>query len=571
MRDAHTQPKWRCWHCNTSSSLRMFSSADELNDHLENCHSTEVKDSLRSTVLEHSIVRAQHALRECPFCGGFPIEIEERPSLQDREEALEKLEKHVREHLANVALILAPRETGEPVDTMSDSISDAKAGENSERDIEGIDGSNELECLNNSCDCHETEKDSANRWPAYCEIEDESDIERITELWNVISEEKRKEFPDDHESQLACAVKYGFIHQPDNPPRPSSPGMSPTQKSQEENMGRPASQDTKVWTHADYTVGWIYVLPEELTAASAMLDQQHPDLSTTADDQNTYRLGSISGHNIVVACLPRSVTRYIPTTTAVKYMLATFPLIRWIIMIGVGAGVPSNDIRLGDVVVGIPNNGNPGVIQWDFRRALWGFEPTATLKTPPKSLLKALATLKAQDTLEGTKIPECLERLKKLQPRLASSYLQSTSLKDLLFEADCEHFTDPEGEDCELCDKSMIVKREPREMLVHHGLIASVNIFIRDARVRDKLNNDLGGYVLCFEMDAARLGHGFPCLIIRGVGDYADSHRNEDWRGHAAFVAAAYAKELLRHLQPRDIESEKPVKDLLSDGKSLRI
>ncbi|KIL92993.1 hypothetical protein FAVG1_04174 [Fusarium avenaceum] len=565
MRDAHTQPKWRCWHCNTASSPKMFSSADELNDHLKNYHSTEVKDSLRSTVLEHSIVRAQHALRECPFCGGFPIEIEERPSYQDREEALEKLEKHVREHLANVALILAPRKTGEPVDTMSDSISHAKAGKNSERDSEGIGESNGLECLNFSCDCHETEKDSANGWPAYGEIEDESEIERITELWNVISEEKRKEFPDDNESQLACAVKYGFIHQPDNPPRPSSPGMSPTQKSQEEDMGRPALQETKVWTHADYTVGWVCALRQDLTAASAMLDEQHPKLSKTASDQSTYTLGSISGHNIVVACLNGGMVTYIPTATAAKFMMAAFPLIKWILMVGVGAGVPSNDVRLGDVVVGTPNHGNPGVIHWDFGKAHGEFEQTATLTNPPKSLLKALAALKAQDTLEGINISECLARLKELRPKLSSKYLQLASLKDVLFEADCSHVTDPEGESCKLCDKSMIVKREPREMLIHHGLIASGNRVIRDGKFRDKLNNDLGGNVLCFEMDAAGLGRDFPCLVIRGISFYADSHRNKHWRGYAALVAAAYAKELLKHLQPRDIESEKPLKDLLSD------
>ncbi|KAH6958097.1 ankyrin repeat protein [Fusarium avenaceum] len=335
-------------------------------------------------------------------------------------------------------------------------------------------------------------------------------------------------------------------------------------------MGRPASQEIKVWTHADYTVGWICVLPEELTAASAMLDEQHPDLPTTADDQNTYRLGSISGHNIVFACLPSVMTTYSPTAATAMYMMATFPLIKWILMVGIGAGVPSNEVRLGDVVVGTPNNGNPGVIQWDFGKTHGEIKRTSTLKSPPKSLLKAFATLKAQDTLEGTKIPECLERLKQLQPRIASSYLQSASLEDVLFEADYKHVTDPEGEGCKLCDKSMIVKREPREMLVHHGLIASGNNIMRDARVRDKLNDDLGGNVLCFEMDAVGLGHDFPCLIIRGISDYADSHKNKDWRGHAAFVAAAYAKELLKHLEPRDIESEKPVTDLLSHGKSLR-
>jgi nucleoside phosphorylase len=37
----------------------------------------------------------------------------------------------------------------------------------------------------------------------------------------------------------------------------------------------------------------------------------------------------------------------------------------------------------------------------------------------------------------------------------------------------------------------------------------------------------------------------FPCLVIRGICDYADSHKNKIWQPYAAAVAGAYAKELL--------------------------
>jgi nucleoside phosphorylase len=40
--------------------------------------------------------------------------------------------------------------------------------------------------------------------------------------------------------------------------------------------------------------------------------------------------------------------------------------------------------------------------------------------------------------------------------------------------------------------------------------------------------------------------NSFPCVIIRGIADYADSHKNDNWHRYAALVAAAYAKELLR-------------------------
>ena len=38
---------------------------------------------------------------------------------------------------------------------------------------------------------------------------------------------------------------------------------------------------------------------------------------------------------------------------------------------------------------------------------------------------------------------------------------------------------------------------------------------------------------------------GFPCLVIRGISDYADSHKNDIWQPYAASTAAAYAKELI--------------------------
>ena len=60
-----------------------------------------------------------------------------------------------------------------------------------------------------------------------------------------------------------------------------------------------------LFAHHDYTVGWIFVLPKEHTAATAMLGQIHPNLSKPPHDQNTYTLGSIGKHKIVIACLPK--------------------------------------------------------------------------------------------------------------------------------------------------------------------------------------------------------------------------------------------------------------------------
>lgn len=46
-------------------------------------------------------------------------------------------------------------------------------------------------------------------------------------------------------------------------------------------------------------------------------------------------------------------------------------------------------------------------------------------------------------------------------------------------------------------------------------------------------------------MEAAGVLGEYPCVVVRGICDYADSHQNKSWQNYAAATAAAYAKELL--------------------------
>jgi nucleoside phosphorylase len=250
-------------------------------------------------------------------------------------------------------------------------------------------------------------------------------------------------------------------------------------------------------------------------------------------------------------------------------MVGTFPSIKVGLMVGIGGGIPPK-IRLGDVVVSTPVDQYSGVVQWDFGKAKEGgnFERTGWLNNPPTSLLSALTKLETEHELAGSKIPEYLEELKEKWPRLAAKYLRSDSLDDVLFKADYSHVSESrdcgaivdndDGDDkedsCRFCDRTQVVKRKPRDMRVHYGLIPSGNQVIKDAKFRDNLNKDLGGHVLCVEMEAAGLMDNFPCIVIRGICDYADSHKNKDWQEHAAAIAAAFAKELLEYVQPSDVE-----------------
>ncbi|KAH9892130.1 hypothetical protein F4778DRAFT_772870 [Xylariomycetidae sp. FL2044] len=334
---------------------------------------------------------------------------------------------------------------------------------------------------------------------------------------------------------------------------------------------------TKSRTHNNYAVGWVCALPKERTAAVAMLDERHPDLPNPANYDNAYTLGSIGKHNIVIVCLPHGRIGNGPAAAAAVDMVHTFPAIKWVLMVGIGGGIPSNKVRLGDVVVSTPSGQYPGVVQWDSGKAESDgkFTRTGALNNPPTSLLRALATLESEQEFDGSRIPQYLEELGKKWPQLAPKYLKSDSLTDVLFRPGYAHTNKSHGdekpaqghgykqEDCQFCDKSQTIEREPREMMVHYGLIASGNQVIKDAIFRDRLNENLGGSVLCVEMEAAGLMDNFPCIVIRGICDYADSHKNKAWQEHAAAVAAAFAKELLGNVAPRLVEGEKSVKDTL--------
>ncbi|KAK5996456.1 Serine/threonine-protein phosphatase 6 regulatory ankyrin repeat subunit B-like protein [Cladobotryum mycophilum] len=316
------------------------------------------------------------------------------------------------------------------------------------------------------------------------------------------------------------------------------------------NRGNGVSSLTQL-THKDYVVGWICALPKEQTAAIAMLDQRHITLRKPPNDPNTYTLGSIGGHNIVIACLPMGKIGTVSAATAATSMISTFPSIKFGLMVGIGGGVPPK-VRLGDVVVSVPGQEYP-----------------------------ALTRLQTEHEMSGSRIPTYLEELGKEWPRLAPKYLKSESLKELLFKADAGHvendeevleITEDEGDDvgedalesCQLCDHSKLVKRRSRGMRIHYGIVASGNQVIKDAVFRDNLNSTLGGKILCVEMEAAGLMNNFPCLVIRGICDYADSHKNKAWQEHAAAVAAGFAKELLEYTQPSDIDLEHSVKDKLN-------
>ncbi|KAJ5899180.1 hypothetical protein N7495_003924 [Penicillium taxi] len=272
-------------------------------------------------------------------------------------------------------------------------------------------------------------------------------------------------------------------------------------------------------TYSNYTVGWVCALPLEMAAAKLMLDALHPSLPSLPTDQNNYILGNIGEHNIVIACLPDGAYGTVSAATVAIQLLSSFHSIRFGLMVGIGGGVPSSnaDIRLGDIMVSQPRDTSGGVIQYDLGKMLHD---------------------------EDSRVHQFISDIDIKTPWRKAVNFTRPIQEDCLYQAEYDHDHD--------------------EPVIHYGLIASANQVVKDGRRRDQLAQDLGVYYV--EMEAAGLMNDFPCVVIRGICDYADSHKNKEWQGYAATAAAAYAKELLSVVPINQIDDTPLARDTLADS-----
>ncbi|KAF4886813.1 Kinesin light chain [Colletotrichum fructicola] len=297
------------------------------------------------------------------------------------------------------------------------------------------------------------------------------------------------------------------------------------------------------WRHDDYKVAWICPLEVEQIAALEMLDDEHPALPKSPADHNVYSLGSINGHNIVIAGLYEPGN--CPAATVVAQMRMTFPSLRYGLLVGIGGGVPvetdNGIIRLGHVVVSKPTAGHSGALQYDHGKARDGqFQRIGALAPPPAVLLNAAQDLEAKRArLDIDPVQQNVSRIN-TRRRGLRRFQYPGMMNDYLYPPQYAHTT--QGEPCTVvCDPLKRISRASDDdetyVIVHSGNIASGELVVKDARLRDALAQQ--HELLCFEMEGAGAIADFPCLIVRGISDYCDSHKNDKWHGYAAAAAAA--------------------------------
>ncbi|RYP38838.1 hypothetical protein DL767_002400 [Monosporascus sp. MG133] len=301
-------------------------------------------------------------------------------------------------------------------------------------------------------------------------------------------------------------------------------------------------------------VGWVCVVQCELDAATALLDERYDDVSPEGGE--TYILGRMGRHNVAIAYPSAGSYGIAPIVRVATKIHQEFRNIRFCLLVGIAGGCPdprdpAMDIRLGDVVVSEPKGNRGGVVQIDMgKNTDDGFRIFSHLNKPYQELLDAIPRLRNdhRNNHQRRKMDDYIDavtRKSKEQPE--PGYFAFPGREhDRLFQSDYPH--PPKQASCANCDEKFVWRRDPprKRSRVFYGTIGSANNVLRSAKERDRLRQEEG--ILCVEMEAAGMMDTLSCLVIRGISDYADSHKSKEWQPYAALAAAAYAKDLLTYI-----------------------
>ncbi|ATY63013.1 kinase-like domain [Cordyceps militaris] len=307
----------------------------------------------------------------------------------------------------------------------------------------------------------------------------------------------------------------------------------------------------------DYTVAWICTLEMDHAAALALLDETYPlpnVIHRAPRDTNLYTLGNVSTHNVVIATAPIRDGGAVSVATVWRDMLHSFPNLRVALVLSV-APDQKHDMRPGDLLVGSLPNPHISLSQHDN-----AIQKSPLLETglgqPFASLRAAVCELQNKHKLNGHQLERSIQQTLQNWPQMHKGYSRPPA----------SHLqkarSDSDGNTLHIDNPSRLVSRHTQEdesdnLTIHYRFSAPANQPIEDVQPGGEAATKSAD--LCFEMEAAERTDNFPCLLVRGICDAADSHKNGAWQGFAAMAAAAYAKDLLCQLPPDKIESQPQV------------
>jgi len=338
-----------------------------------------------------------------------------------------------------------------------------------------------------------------------------------------------------------------------------------------------------------FKIALICALPLEADYVHAVFDKFWEDegkmYGTAPGDPNAYTTGVIGEHNVVLVHMP-SMGK-VSASGAAASLRSSFTDIKLALVVGICGGVPygadnKEDILLGDIII------SQALVQYDFGKQYpEAFEVKNTLEDSLgrqsqeiRSILAKLKTHHYRQKMQN-RIPTYLKALQQKLPGAKHPGLETDKLympsylhKHRGFA--CDTCREGEKQICpaalrmtcdELgCQETMLVLRgrlrrrltdaqglessEEHQPIVHFGKMGSADTVMKSGEDRDRIAKADG--ILAFEMEGAGVCDHFPSIVIKGVCDYADSHKNSQWQFYAAATASACMKAFLREWTPED-------------------
>ncbi|KAJ5174421.1 uncharacterized protein N7482_000298 [Penicillium canariense] len=302
----------------------------------------------------------------------------------------------------------------------------------------------------------------------------------------------------------------------------------------------------------DFAIAIICALPVEADAVEGLFDETYDRLGRSygkqPGDTNAYINGRIGHHNVVLCYMPgmgKDSAASVASTLRISYTAIQVALI-----VGICGGVPSpspgRQIYLGDVLI------SDSVVAYDFGRQYpAGFRRKTnvkdTLGRPNLEIRSLLAGLKAsrsqtefqhqiKERQDGS--TQDASYLHKHHPQFSPSRC-GCSADDSPYNI-CDGALEIECYDLGFDDNRVIRQRNDTTITkpsVHIGTIASADTVMKSGEHRDAITRE--ERVLGFEMEAAAVWDNIPCIIIKGICDYADMHKTKAWQCYAAATGAS--------------------------------
>lgn len=358
----------------------------------------------------------------------------------------------------------------------------------------------------------------------------------------------------------------------------------------------------------EFRIAIVCALPCEYDAVYYSFDDRWDGAGNqykrAATDDNHYTAGCLGNHNVVLCLLPH--VGKVDAAAAVTNMKASFNNLRLALLVGVCGGVPFHgpgkkfEIILGDVVI------SNTVVQYDLGRQ-YGHKfvrkdtDDDNLGRPNKDIRGLLALMRTTAKMDQME-DQTKKVLRSIQDKVSRTRRMGKCEypgmeKDKLYESTYRHKHHGSSSDCICsrcvedhdpvceqailgscadlkCDNQHLVPRErlkselqsspdrhdnTHQPRLFFGAVASADRVIKSARHRDELANTEN--CIAFEMEGAGIWDQLPCIVVKGVCDYADSHKNKEWQDFAAAMAASAASVILRHYTQTDNASRQHAYD----------